>query len=104
MTDNESNASIESQLVDETAKLVAEGEEVTQEMVVDPFFESLKEALRKDAKQHMKKGTIKLPVDPEEFATRLESSPLMRALAMKHEDYVRAVKEVCDELGIERVQ
>lgn len=105
MSNNEGGVPIEQELIAETAKLVGEGEgdKVTQEMIDNPFYATLKEALKKDAKHHVDKGTMKLPVDPEEFASRLEGGPLMKAVALQHEDYVRAIKEVCDELGIERV-
>lgn len=90
------------ELVEEAGKEAA-NTAVTQEMIDNPFYATLKEALKKDAKHHMDQGTMKLPVDPEEFATRLESGSLMKAVALKHKDYVRAIQEVCDELGIERV-
>ena len=64
------------------------------------LIEGLKEALRCDAEQHIKKGTVKLPVDPEEFAIRLEKAPIGK-LGLKHEDYVQAIREVCEELTLE---
>lgn len=67
-----------------------------------PIYESLKEALRRDAKHHVEAGTVKLPIDPEEFASRIEKGPV-GALVLAHEDCVRAITEVCDELGIARV-
>ena len=64
------------------------------------LLEGLKESLRRDAMHHVKKGTIQLPVDPEEFATRLEKAPLKK-LGLVHADYVQAVRDVCEELSLE---
>jgi len=64
----------------------------------DLLIEGLKEALREDAKKNVERGTIKLPVDPEEFAVQLQKSP---APGLKHEDYVQAIRDVCKELGLE---
>ena len=76
---------------------------VAKEMLV----EGLKEALRRDAKNNIIKGTMKVPVDVEEFATRLENAPMRRIFVFKgkhgldHEDYVRAIREICEELSLE---
>jgi len=76
---------------------------VAKEMLV----EGLKEALRRDAKNNIAKGTMKVPVDVEEFATRLESAPLRRLFVFKgkhgldHADYVWAIRSICEELGLE---
>jgi len=67
---------------------------VTKELLL----EGLKESLRGDAKKHIEKGTITLPVDPEEFATRLEKVAI--GTGLEHEDYVQAIRDVCEELDL----
>jgi len=73
---------------------------VAKEMLI----EGLKESLRRDARHNIDKGTMKLPVDVEEFATRLEKFPFRRLLGkvgLEHSDYVQAIKDICEELGLE---
>ena len=73
---------------------------VAKEMLI----EGLKESLRRDARHNIDKGTMKLPVDVEEFATRLGQFPFRRLLGkvgLGHSDYVQAIKDICEELSLE---
>jgi len=72
---------------------------VAKEMLI----EGLKESLRRDARHNIDKGTMKLPVDVEEFATRLEKSSglFARVGKLTHEDYVQAIENICEEFGLE---
>ena len=75
-------------------------------VVKEMLLEGLKEALRRDARNNIAKGTMKIPVDVEEFATRLEKAPLRSFFVFKgkhglnHEDYVQAIKGICGEFGL----
>ena len=73
---------------------------VAKEMLI----EGLKESLRRDARHNIDKGTMKLPVDVEEFATRLEKVPFRRLfckVGLEHSDYVQAIRDICEEFGLE---
>lgn len=68
------------------------------------LMEGLRESLRRDARHNIDKGTMRLPVDVEEFATRLEKVPFRRLLGkvgLEHSDYVQAIRDVCEEFDLE---
>jgi hypothetical protein len=75
-----------------------------EKAIRDGVINALKEALRTDAKAHMAAGTVKLPIDPDEFAGRLWSNPLVTTAGISRAEIVKAIEDVCDELGLERLK
>jgi len=87
------------------AKKISEAEALEQECLLhEGVINGLKEALRADARGHIAKGTVKLPVDPEEFAGRLCSNPLVSGAGLTRAEIVKAIEDVCDELDLERLK
>jgi hypothetical protein len=81
--------------------------------VIEPR-EELVEALRRDAEEHIRAGTIILPVNVDAFAERMvkaNKNPLVKVVRKMSgfgmlpdttkEEYVAAIKKVCEELKLE---
>jgi len=66
------------------------------------LYESVKAILKAQAQNDIKKGKVVIPVDVDGYATRVQSNTRrIPGLRMKHEDYVQAIKEICEELSLE---
>jgi len=66
------------------------------------LYTSVKAALKMQAQNDVKKGTITLPVDVEGYATRIQSNTKrIPGLGLKYDDYKQAIREICEELDLE---
>lgn len=66
------------------------------------LFDAVKSIMKNQAIADVKKGTVVVPVDVEGYATRIENkAKKIPGMKLSHDDYVIAIREICDELSLE---